>query len=134
MNGVTIQSQQPLEFANQANVVLFGSGALTRDIAQDRALLSRLKLNPETQLIGGQCSGILLMSVLGLLHHIPVCTDLTTKPWIIESGATVLDHPFYARGNLATAGGCLSSKCLKNNHRSACFGWWLVIKPLSINE
>lgn len=89
MNGVTIQSQQPLEFANQANVVLFGSGALTRDIAKDRALLSRLKLNPESQLIGGQCSGTLLMSVLGLLHHISVCTDLTTKPWVIESGATV---------------------------------------------
>ncbi|NMT18792.1 AraC family transcriptional regulator, partial [Vibrio parahaemolyticus] len=75
MNGVTIQSQQPLEFANQANAVLFGSGVLTRDIAQDRDILSRLKLTPETQLIGGQCSGTLLMSVLGLLHQIPACTD-----------------------------------------------------------
>ncbi len=71
MNGVTIQSQQALEFANHANVVLFGSGALTRDIAQDRDILSRLKLNSETQLIGGQCSGTLLMSVLGLLHQVP---------------------------------------------------------------
>ena len=112
MNGVTIKSQQPLEFANQANVVLFGSGALTCDIAKDRDILSRLKLNPETQLIGGQCSGTLLMSVLGLLHQIPACTDLTTKPWVVESGVTVLDQPFYAKGNLATAGGCLSSKYL----------------------
>ncbi|TOE63874.1 AraC family transcriptional regulator, partial [Vibrio parahaemolyticus] len=63
MNGVTIQSQQPLEFANSADVVLFGSGVLTRAVAQDRDILSRLTLNPDTQLIGGQCSGTLLMSV-----------------------------------------------------------------------
>ncbi|WMN89945.1 DJ-1/PfpI family protein [Vibrio parahaemolyticus] len=112
MNGVTIQSQQPLEFANNADVVLFGSGTLTRDIARDRDILSRLQLNPETQLIGGQCSGTLLMSVLGLLHDVPACTDLTTKPWVVESGVTVLEQPFYAKGNLATAGGCLSSKYL----------------------
>ena len=45
MNGVTIKSQQPLEFANTADAVLFGSGLLTRDIAQDDKLLSRLNLN-----------------------------------------------------------------------------------------
>ncbi|OXY82884.1 DJ-1/PfpI family protein [Oceanimonas doudoroffii] len=112
MNGVTIQSQQPLEFANDADVVLFGSGVLTRDIAQDSDILSRLKLNPLTQLIGGQCSGTLLMSVLGLLHQVPACTDLTTRPWVVESGITVLDQPFYAEGNIATAGGCLSSTYL----------------------
>ncbi|MDC5812552.1 DJ-1/PfpI family protein [Vibrio europaeus] len=112
MNGVTVQSQKPLEFANRADVVLFGSGAQTRNIAQDQDILSRLKLDPRTQLIGGQCSGTLLMSVLGLLHQVPACTDLTTKPWVIESGVTVLEQPFYARGNIATAGGCLSSKYL----------------------
>ncbi|UGA53368.1 DJ-1/PfpI family protein [Vibrio sp. VB16] len=112
MNGVTIYSQKPLEFANGADAVLFGSGVLTRDIAQDESLLSRLSLNPQTQLIGGQCSGTLLMSVLGLLNQVPACTDLTTKPWVIESGVTVLEQPFYAKGNIATAGGCLSSKYL----------------------
>ena len=44
MNGVTIQAQQPLEFANTADVVLFGSGIYTRDIAKDPAILNRLKL------------------------------------------------------------------------------------------
>ncbi|TOO93630.1 AraC family transcriptional regulator, partial [Vibrio parahaemolyticus] len=32
--------------------------------------------------------------------------------WVIESGVTVLEQPFYAKGNLATAGGCLLSKYL----------------------
>ncbi|GHY24667.1 AraC family transcriptional regulator [Vibrio cholerae] len=112
MNGVTIRAQQPLDFANKADAVLFGSGIFTRKIAQDDQLLSQLSLNPQRQLIGGQCSGTLLMSVLGLLDKVPACTDLTTKPWVIESGVKVLDQPFYAQGNIATAGGCLSSKYL----------------------
>ncbi|HGH6036070.1 TPA: DJ-1/PfpI family protein, partial [Vibrio mimicus] len=105
MNGVTIRAQQPLDFANKADAVLFGSGIFTRKIAQDDQLLSQLNLNPQRQLIGGQCSGTLLMSVLGLLDKVPACTDLTTKPWVIESGVKVLEQPFYAQGNIATAGG-----------------------------
>ncbi|MCY1530984.1 hypothetical protein D9M68_661950 [compost metagenome] len=112
MNGVRVQAQQPLEFANTADVVLFGSGILTRDIAQDRSILDRLRLDPSCQLIGSQCSGALLMAKLGLLGDLPACTDLTTKPWVIEAGVQVLDQPFYASGNLATAGGCLSSPYL----------------------
>lgn len=119
MNGVTVMAQQPLEYANTADVVLFGSGIKTRDIARNQEILSRLSLNPEKQLIGAQCSGVLLLSVLGLLDQIPACTDLTTKPWVIESGAKVLDQPFYAQGNIATAGGCLSSQYLAS---------WVIMK------
>ncbi|GLZ86781.1 glutamine amidotransferase [Metapseudomonas resinovorans] len=112
MNGVRVQAQQPLEFANSADVVLFGSGILTRDIARDRSILDRLQLDPQRQLVGSQCSGALLMAKLGLLGSLPACTDLTTKPWVIEAGVQVLDQPFFASGNLATAGGCLSAPYL----------------------
>ncbi len=112
MNGVAVQAQQPLEYANSADVVLFGSGIHTRAIAEDRSILERLRLDPQRQLIGSQCSGALLMAKLGLLGELPACTDLTSKPWVIEAGVRVLDQPFYAMGNLATAGGCLSSPYL----------------------
>ena len=112
MNGVTISAQQPLEFTSSADVVLFGSGIYTRDIARDREILNRISVDPSRQLICAQCSGALLLSVLGLLKDLPACTDLTTKPWVIESGIEVLDQPFYAEGNIATAGGCLSSQYL----------------------
>ena len=112
MNGVRVQAQQLLEFANEADVVLFGSGMQTRAIAEDRGILERLQLDPQRQLIGSQCSGTLLMAKLGLLGELPACTDLTTKPWVIEVGTRVLDQPFYAKGNLATAGGCLSAPYL----------------------
>ncbi|MFY9084394.1 DJ-1/PfpI family protein [Aliarcobacter cryaerophilus] len=112
MNGVKIEAQQQLEFANSADVVLFGSGIFTRDIAKDSSILDRLFLNPKKQLICAQCSGTLLLSVLGLLDNLPACTDLTTKPWILEAGVEVLNQPFFAKGNIATAGGCLASQYL----------------------
>lgn len=75
-------------------------------------MLGRIELNPARQLIGAQCSGTLLLAKMGLLGDCPACTDLTTKPWVIEAGVRVLDQPFYAEGNVATAGGCLASQYL----------------------
>jgi transcriptional regulator GlxA family with amidase domain len=116
MNGVTVQAQQPLEFANEADVVLFGSGIYTRAIADDigrkGAPLDRLQLDPVRQTIGAQCSGSLLLARLGLLADMPACTDLTTRPWLMEAGVRVEDSPFHARGPIATAGGCLAAQYL----------------------
>ena len=112
MNGVRVFRQQPIEFAKEADVVLVGSGVHTREIAQDRDLLSRITLNPTRQLIGAQCSGTLLLAKLGLLDGLPACTDMVSKPWVIEAGVPVLEAPFVAHGNVATAGGCLASQYL----------------------
>lgn len=112
MNGVTIQRQRPLEFAAQADAVIIGSGIKTREVAADAALLGRIQLDPSRQLIGAQCSGTLVLAKLGLVGDLPACTDLTTKPWVIEAGVQVLDAPFVAHGNVATAGGCLASQYL----------------------
>ncbi len=112
MNDLRIKAQQKLEFASSADVVLFGSGIYTRDIAKDESILKQLKLDPKKQLIGAQCSGTLLLSVLGLLKGVPACTDLTTTPWVIDSGVEVLNQAFVAKDNIATAGGCMSSQYL----------------------
>lgn len=112
MNGVTVERQKPLEFAREADVVLFGSGIKTREIAADTELLARINVDPARQLIGAQCSGTLLLAKLGLIGSLPACTDLTTKPSVIEAGVDVLDAPFVAHGNVATAGGCLASQYL----------------------
>ncbi len=112
MNGVVVQRQKPLEFAAEADAVIIGSGRKTREIAADTELLSRISLDPARQLIGAQCSGTLLLAKLGLIGDLPACTDLTTKPWVIEAGVEVLEQPFVAHGNVATAGGCLASQYL----------------------
>jgi transcriptional regulator GlxA family with amidase domain len=112
MNGVTVRAQTSLEEARMADAVIVGSGIRTREIVDDAALLQRLQLDPSRQLIGAQCSGTLILARLGLLGAVPACTDLTTKPWVLEAGVEVLNQPFYASGNVATAGGCLSSSYL----------------------
>lgn len=113
MNGVVIEAQASLQDAVAADAVIVGSGLQTREVIADAALMAPLKqLDPSRQLLGAQCSGTLVLTKLGLLHEVPACTDLITKPWVQEAGVSVLNQPFFARGNLATAGGCLASAYL----------------------
>ena len=122
MNGVWVDAHIDVEEACQADVVLVGSGLKTREVIADAALMSKIQLDPDTQLIGAQCSGTLLLAKKGLLKDLPACTDLTTQPWVEESGVETLEQPFFAKGNLATSGGCLASSYL------AC---WVIAKQIS---
>ncbi len=112
MNGVVVERQRGMDFVGEADAVLIGSGIHMREIAADAGLLGQIALDPARQLIGAQCSGTLLLAKLGLLNGLPACTDLITKPWVIEAGIDVLNAPFVARDNVATAGGCLASQYL----------------------
>ena len=119
MNGVVIESQATLEEASVADAVIVGSGMKTREAVEDRELMARLKFDPARQLLGAQCSGTLMLTKLGLLGGVPACTDLTTKPWVQAAGVDVLNQPFFAKGNVATAGGCLASHYL---------GAWIIAR------
>lgn len=110
MNGLTIESHINLTDASQADAVLIGSGMKTREVANDAALMAQLQLNPDRQLIAAQCSGTYLLAKLGLTGQVPACTDLTSKPWVQAAGVNVVNQAFFARGNIATAGGCLSAQ------------------------
>ena len=123
MNGLVLERQIPLPEANGADAVLIGSGRQTREVVADKDLMAQLQLDPTRQLVGAQCSGTLILAKLGLLHDIPACTDLITKPWVEEAGVAVLNQPFFARGNLATAGGCLASQYLAS---------WVIARLIGI--
>ncbi|OPX11322.1 DJ-1/PfpI family protein [Mycobacterium sp. AT1] len=112
MNGVVVDAMATVEEACAADAVIVGSGMQTREVVADQALMARLRLDPSRQLLAGQCSGTLVLAKLGLLDGVPACTDLTTKPWVREAGVDVLPQPFFARGDVATAGGCLASPYL----------------------
>lgn len=112
MNGVVIAAQATLEDASAADAVIVGSGMQTREVARNADLMSRLRLAPSRQLIAAQCSGTLILAKLGLLDGVMACTDLTTRPWVEEAGIRVLEQPFFANGNVATAGGCLAAQYL----------------------
>lgn len=126
MNGVVVQAQSLLADVGSADAVLVGSGLKTKEIIQDPVLMSQLqKLDPAKQLIGAQCSGALILAKLGLLQNIPACTDLISKPWVQEAQVEVLNQPFYAQNNMATAGGCLSAQYLAG---------WVIAKLLSLES
>jgi transcriptional regulator GlxA family with amidase domain len=112
MNGVVLEAQADLREASAADAVIIGSGMLTREVVADSALMAQLQLDPARQLLGAQCSGTLVLARLGLLDGVPACTDLISKPWVEDAGVAVLNQPFVARGNVATAGGCLASQYL----------------------
>lgn len=123
MNGVTVHAQAPLAFAREADAVIVGSGTRTREIVQTQSVLNQLQLDTKWQLVGGQCSGTLVLAKLGLLAGVPACTDTKTKPWVEEAGVEVLEEPFFARGTVATAGGCLGSYYLAAWLIARLAGW-----------
>lgn len=112
MNGVKIKAHISLSEANDADAVIIGSGIKTREVVANNELMAQLHFDPAKQLLAAQCSGTLILAKLGLLTNIPACTDLTTKPWVQEAGVEVVNQPFYAHNNIATAGGCLASQYL----------------------
>jgi transcriptional regulator GlxA family with amidase domain len=124
LNGVAVHAQSRLDEVASADAVLVGSGAKTREVINDPQMMAQLKLDPSRQLIAAQCSGALVLAKLGLLGAIPACTDLTTKPWVIEAGVEVLNQPFYAKDNIATAGGCFAAPYLAA---------WIIAKTAGID-
>src|SRR5262245_38652766 len=123
MNGVVVHAQAPLGFAREADAVIVGSGVGTRELVRTPQIMAELRLDPKRQVIAAQCSGALVLAKLGLLGGVPACTDSKTRPWVEEAGVQVLDQPFLAHGNVATAGGCLASHYLAAWVIARLAGW-----------
>lgn len=112
MYGVHLRDARPLEWAEHADVVLFGSGPGAREAIGDSALMARVRPDPSRQRIGSQCSGALVLHRLGLVGTGPVCTDNLTRQRFTELGVPVVDRPFLVRDGVAMAGGCFAAQYL----------------------
>ena len=123
MNGVVIERHIDLQEACTADAIVVGSGMKTRDVVADTDIMQQLQFDPNKQVMAAQCSGTLVLAKLGLLNQVPACTDLTTKPWVQEAGIEVLNQAFFAKGNVATVGGCLASSYLAA---------WVIAKLVSV--
>ena len=112
VTGMLATTHGRIEEAKQADAVLVVSGPGTRDRIMDERWLSRLALDPNKQMIGSICSGSLILAKLGLLDGKTATTYPTSKPILESLGVEVVEKPFIAHGNVATAGGCLAQQYL----------------------
>ena len=122
--GIVTKTHGRIEDADWSDAVLFVSGFGTRERIADQSWLARFQLDPERQVIGSICSGSLILAKLGLLEGKTATTYPTTKKAMEELGIEVVEKPFVAHGNVATAGGCLAQQYLA--------GW--VIEKLADTE
>ena len=134
MSGLTVEAQRPLEFANDADMVVFGANvyarAITAGAGPGGSLLDRLQLDPLRQTIGADGSGSLLLARLGLLADMPVAADAATRPWLLEAGVRAEDAPFLARGSIATSGGALGVQYLAAWAMVRGAGWAAAARAL----
>ncbi len=116
VGGQTVQVQQPLAFANEADAIVFADGlynrAIAADIGQRGSVLEGLQIDPIKQFFGAMDAGSLLMAQLGLLTDMPACAEGAVKGWLLEAGVRVEPAAFHARGSVATASGALAAQHL----------------------
>lgn len=109
-HGLPIRTQGPLGDASHADAVLFTSGRSgVPSFLADEANLAALSLDTRRQLVGSVCAGSFILAKLGLLQDGPATTHPEAREALAASGVQVVDRPLVCRGNVATAGGCLSA-------------------------
>ncbi|WP_341503192.1 DJ-1/PfpI family protein [Gallaecimonas sp. GXIMD4217] len=108
--GSTVQTDGHVREVAEADVVLLCSGyqGLPAALA-DREFMSALALDPSRQLLGSICAGSFILHHLGLLDGLKMTTHPDAKAHLEELGGEVLDQALVVEGNIATAGGCLST-------------------------
>ena len=109
-HSLPVRTHGPLSDASRADAVLFTSGksGVPKFLA-DRANLDSLSLDPRRQLIGSICAGSFILAKLGLLREGPATTHPEASVALAACGMQVVDRPLVCRGNVVTAGGCLSA-------------------------
>ena len=112
MAGVEVFTPGSFDDTDRHAAVLVGSGNQTFDHIDNAALMASMRFGGGDQLVGSQCSGAAILHRLGLVDGVPVCTDRFTAPKLIDAGVDVIEQSFRVDGNIATAGGCLSSAYL----------------------
>lgn len=110
--GIETKTHGKIEEANEADAVLFVSGQGTRASIADENWLAKFALDERKQLVGSICSGSLILAKLGFLNGRTATTYPTAKKALEDFGVEVVEKPFVAHENVATAGGCLAQQYL----------------------
>jgi len=119
VSGLKVETHGQIDEVDSCNAVLLTSGKGTRNIVNNDSYLSRLNLDPTSQLLAAQCSGSLILGAKGLLQNKEVSAYPPITKHLIEYGANLQKKSLVVDGYLATASSCLSSVLLSS---------WLIEK------
>ena len=108
-SGVVVETHGGLAEANSADGVFVVSGDGSRAKIADPAFLDALDLDPGRQVIGAIDSGAFILAALGILEGKSATTYPIIMPELEAMGVRVEHRRLVVHGNVATAGGCLSS-------------------------
>lgn len=110
--GVTIKPVGGLEELRDADAVFIVSGPGSRAKLADADFMRRLELDPKRQIVGAIDSGVLFLAKLGLLDGKAATTYPGVFPELEAMGVHTVHEPLVVHGNVASAGGCLSTQDL----------------------
>lgn len=110
--GITFRPHGTLEELSEADAVFIVSGPGSRKKLANPEFMARLKLDPRRQIIGGIDSGVLFLAKLGLLDGLTATTYPGVFPELEAMGVKTEHKPLIVHGNVASAGGCLSTQDL----------------------
>lgn len=110
--GITFRPHGSLEELSTADAVFIVSGPGSRAKLASKEFMSRLKLDPSKQVIGAIDSGVLFLAKLGLLDGLTATTYPGVFPELEAMGIKTEHKPLIIHGNVASAGGCLSTQDL----------------------
>lgn len=114
VSGLMIPTSGPIEYAQECDAVLIASGIGTRKLLTDKSFLSRLKLDPNRQLLTAQCSGSLVLGQMGFLKGVKVSSYYPIRHLLNEYGAELVEEALVDSKPIATASSCLAGASLSD--------------------
>ena len=118
---ISIAPIHELEAVGSVDAVFIVSGPGSRAKLRDEAFMNRVKLDPTRQIIGAIDSGVLFLAKLGLLKGLTATTYPGAFTELESMGVATLHETLVVHGNVASAGGCLSTQDLVS---------WMVMRLL----
>lgn len=110
VHGLDIPVHGKVVEANTADAVLFSSGKIgVPNALANPNFLTGLQLDSTRQFIGSICGGAFILDELGLLPERKATTHPDARKGLEYRQIDPIDQPLVCHGNIATAGGCLSS-------------------------
>ncbi|MES2528099.1 MAG: DJ-1/PfpI family protein [Bdellovibrionota bacterium] len=132
--GLPIPTSGMIDEVSGADGVIICSGKGTRPLLKDADYLKRLKLDPDRQIIGAQCSGSLILGALGFLQNKRVTAYPPITKELEQFNVQLVNESLVIENNIATASSCLAGQYLSRWMIKSLVGEEMAVKVMRTVE